>query len=50
MEIEGQVIIDVVYVIGWMGLEDSCCFEVEVEIVGENVIQGWGYFVGGWGG
>lgn len=49
-EIEGQVIIDVAHAIGRTGLEDSRCLEAEVEIVGENAIQGWGHFAGGWGG
>ncbi|MEQ8704549.1 MAG: GH92 family glycosyl hydrolase [Phaeodactylibacter sp.] len=49
-EIEGQVIIDVAHAIGRTGLKDSRCLEAEVEIVGENTIQGWGHFAGGWGG
>lgn len=49
-ETNGHILIDVAHTIGRAGLEDSRCLEAKVEIVGENTIQGWGHFAGGWGG
>ncbi|MBV6654190.1 MAG: GH92 family glycosyl hydrolase, partial [Mameliella sp.] len=48
--IDGHLRIDVAHTVGRIGLKDSRCIKAQVEIIGDNAIQGSGTFSGGWGG